>query len=257
MFLQTLCSSSAGNSVLVAGKTSEILIDCGMSAKKLLSCLLSLGRDAKNLKGIVITHEHIDHIRGLAQLSKRLGVKVYAHKGTARALSSECGVGEIETFSEGEDFYIEEFKLQAFLLPHDTPVCAGYRITAEDEQKTLGFAADLGSVPETARRALAGCDAVYIESNHDLPMLMAGRYPYFLKKRISGSGGHLSNDAAAALCAELLKSGTKTFVLGHLSEQNNLECLAFETTNAALFPLRSSYELFVSPKREPGERIFI
>lgn len=254
-FLQTLCSSSSGNCILVSGKKTELLVDCGMSARKISQALLALGRDVGSLRGVVVTHEHIDHVKGLAALVKKYRLPVYAHEITAGILEREHGICGITAFRDGESFYIEEIALTPFLIPHDTPVCVGYRLTFEDEQKILGVAADLGRVTGTVRSAMMGANAVYLESNHDLSMLMTGRYPYFLKKRIAGERGHLSNDDCSSFCAELLQEGTEHFVLGHLSAQNNLEELAFETTNQRLMNFCTPYELKISPKYEIGRAV--
>ncbi len=255
--LQTLFSSSSGNSILVSGKNTDILIDCGTSAKKIADSLLLLGKDIRDIRGIVITHEHIDHVRGLAVLQKKYKIPIYAHEGTAKELLNTQQELTIQTFTEKDEFYIEDLKFSPFLTPHDTPVSVGFRVSFENEDRTLGIASDLGCITESIRQGLLCVDAIYLESNHDLNMLMSGRYPYFLKKRIAGDHGHLSNDACGCFCEELLKNGTEKFVLGHISAENNLEQLVFETANQHLAGFHEPYVLKVSPKYCAGEKVAI
>jgi phosphoribosyl 1,2-cyclic phosphodiesterase len=251
--LQTLFSSSAGNSILLSGKNSDLLIDCGVSARRIANKLTELGKDAKQLRGIVITHEHDEHIRGLFVLSKRLGIPVYAHRETAGALLRMGSVSDLTVFEEDVPFAVGDFVFTAFPTPHDTPVSVGFRIECPGGGKKIGVCSDLGHVTNAVRRALTGADAVYIESNHDLSMLMAGPYPYFLKKRISGENGHLSNDDCAELCRYLLQTGTERFLLGHLSAHNNLDALALQTTRAALCEEKSPFCLATAPKFSESE----
>ena len=246
--IRTIASSSAGNCVLISGKNIDVLVDCGVSAKSVEKALSEIEKDGKTIRAILITHEHIDHIKGLRAFQKKFGTEVYAHKETARILMEGNRTIHVKTFEENEVFAIEELTVKPFLTPHDTPVSVGFHLRFEDEQKTLGIATDFGCVTMEMQKALFGVDAVYMESNYDVEMLMSGRYPYFLKKRIAGEHGHLSNEDCSAFCEELFKGGTEKFLLGHLSAQNNLQELAFETTNQRLCRLRSKYLLQVAPQ---------
>ena len=232
----SLFSGSGGNSTYVGTADGGILIDAGVSAKRIETALSQRDIDPHTIRAVLVTHEHSDHIAGLRVLCKRYGWPVIASNGTLSAMV-ECN--NIETcrrmycMEDGQRVTIGNMQISAFATPHDSRESFGYRIT-EDGGKSIAIATDMGYITKTVTDAIAGVDLVHIESNHDLSMLRNGPYPYPLKQRIAGEGGHLSNNACAELLPRLLRSGAERFVLAHLSEENNLPSLARQTSAAAL-----------------------
>ena len=251
----TLSSSSRGNSVFISGGSTAVLVDCGVSYRRLRVMLHELGADVAGLAGILITHEHSDHISGLTTLLKRVNVPVYGSEETLRYLCANDIVpvsGTVIPISGA--MAIGELEVLPFDTPHDAAHSIGMRILLPDGRR-VGFATDLGHVTPQVQTHLTGCDLVYIESNYDPGMLFCSHYPYQIKQRINGSHGHLSNADCTAEISRLISCGSTRFILGHLSEQNNLPQLAAQTTRAALSEkgMRegSDYILSVARAREP------
>ena len=254
-----LFSSSKGNSVYLAGGGTSLLIDCGISPKQLSSALSAHGFDIRAVNGLLITHEHSDHIRGLNVLLKHTNIPLYASRGTLEYLIGQNLIpAHTDVFPVEGAFEIRDITLRAFPTPHDAPDSVGYRFSLPDG-RTAAVATDLGHVSETVHQNLLGCDLVMLESNYDRRMLECSSYPYILKRRIKSEFGHLGNEASAAEALFLAKSGTTRIVLGHLSEQNNLPEIAFETARAALGSggLRENvdYILKVAPPRDASDVI--
>ncbi len=230
-----LFSGSSGNASYLEAGNTRLLIDAGLSAKALLSALSSLGVDPATLNGILITHEHSDHIRGVGALSRKLDLPVYANAGTWAAMGGK--VGEVaarnqRVFRTGEDFYVRDVGVVPFAIPHDAAEPVGFSLLHGGRK--VAIATDLGHIQPGWLRAVSGADLLLIEANHDLRMLETGRYPQRLKSRIRGRNGHLSNaDCGKALC-ELAATGVGACVLGHLSHENNLPELAYQTVREAL-----------------------
>lgn len=233
-----LFSGSEGNCTYIGNADAGILIDAGVSAKRIEAALAARDIDPRRIAAIFVTHEHSDHIAGLKVLTKRYGMRVYATRGTMEALceSEKVAVGtacfalpadDVTTVTEGG------CAVTAFTTPHDSRQSCGYRIRTADD-RTVAIATDIGNMTPTVRAAITGCDLIHIESNHDIPMLCGGPYPDFLKQRILAATGHLSNPACAAELAALAKSGTTRFVLAHLSRHNNRPDLALATARGAL-----------------------
>ena len=241
----TLFSSSSGNSACLLCGDTGILFDCGKSARTVLARLREAGIDPGCIRAICITHEHSDHISALEVLSGKLGCPVYASEPVAEYLvrhtppRSELRVAESGGFEVGGIF------VRPFPTPHDAAESTGYIF--EHGGSRFGFATDLGFVPRDAAELLRGCEMVVLESNHDPHMLQAGPYPYSLKMRVAGPSGHLSNPDCAVFAADLVKSGTRTLVLAHLSEKNNMPELARQQTLSALRGLPAC-EVLVAPK---------
>lgn len=236
-----LASGSSGNSTFVTNGNVNILIDAGLSGKRIQSLLNSVGADAKNLSAIFITHEHSDHISGAGILSRRFDLPVYATPGTWAAMdnprSKSTYVGEIEKKNRkyiyyGEDFLLNGIVVHSFPIPHDASEPSGY--TVMDGKHKIAVATDIGSVTDAVMENIYGADAMLIESNHDTDMLMQGNYPIYLKKRIAGDYGHLSNVNCGLMLREIMSSRLKHIYLGHLSDENNLPEIAFETVSAIL-----------------------
>lgn len=233
MLLTTFASGSTGNCALVSAGGGNILIDAGISMKRIRENLSVSGLSPEHLSGILITHEHSDHINGLAMLTKYYAVPVYA-PGVLAGNLLRCVPGLeqcVRVIPVGEGFELGGMSVTAFHTPHDTDESVGYRI---ERGCALGFATDMGCVTEEAVCALRGCDAVLIEANHDTDMLVSGSYPPYLKRRILSPRGHLSNADCARLASDLADSGAKYIVLGHLSRENNTPELAYTTVYNAL-----------------------
>ena len=230
-----LFSGSSGNAVYVGCDAGHLLVDAGMSCARVLEELKRVGVNPADLGGLVITHEHIDHIRGAGVLSRKLDLPIYATPGTWAAMEDKLGaVAEknIRTFQTEQDFFIGGINVQSFPTPHDAAESVGYCFTVDG--KRFSVATDLGCVRDSWMNYVRGSDAVLLESNYDPDMLRAGRYPYDLKKRIMSRKGHLSNDDAGETAAELIRSGARQIVLGHLSKENNFPELAERSCICAL-----------------------
>lgn len=231
----TLYSSSSGNCTLVSDGETNILIDAGVSSAKICSSLCEAGVSPEDIDGILVTHEHSDHISGIRVFSSKFNTKVYANAKTmAHILKSAPGLsgGNACIITEASPFSIRSMKIKAFPTPHDSAQSFGYVV--ESEGKKYAVATDTGKITRSMLVNLAGCEAVLIESNHDEEMLKSGPYPYALKKRILSDSGHLSNKKCAWLATQLAIWGTKRIALGHLSEHNNTEEKAFDAAKTML-----------------------
>ena len=231
----SLYSSSSGNCTYIGCSSGGILVDVGVSAKKTENALKDIGVDPASIKGIFVTHEHSDHIKGIRVFASRYGIKVYASAGTLD------GMYAAGTFNSPVDAYIMPgggmecggMFISAFRTPHDSNESTGYVIQTPDSKK-LAVATDMGTITDKVANALTGCDLILLESNHDINMLRMGPYPYQLKERILSDYGHLSNDMCSDFSKHLVNAGTTRLILGHLSKENNMPSLAYETTKSAL-----------------------
>ncbi len=230
-----LFSGSSGNCTYIGTAEGGILVDAGVSAKRIETALRERDIEPHSIEAVFVTHEHIDHISGLRLLTKRYGWRVYASCGTLEAIADTrplepqtvCEViGETGVCAAG-------MEIRPFATSHDSRESLGFRITLPGGRR-VAVATDTGVMTDTVRAALSGCDLVHIESNHDVRMLENGPYPYYLKRRILADTGHLSNDACAAELTALAQNGTTRFVLAHLSRENNLPEIAYMTAQAAL-----------------------
>ena len=231
----SLFSSSSGNATFLGNGDRGILIDAGISAKRIKEALIAREIDPNKIDGIFVTHEHSDHICGIRIIASTYKIPVYATEGTMSALE-ETGVinGKfpfeimpLEGVTAGDLF------VKSFSTPHDSRESCGYKITFPHGQKAV-VATDIGKITPTVEEALLGAELVMLESNHDIAMLQSGPYPYYLKRRILSDVGHLSNEACAEEAVKLIKKGTSRLFLGHLSRENNFPDLAYQTTLAAL-----------------------
>ena len=235
----TLYSGSGGNSVYIRMADTAILIDAGRSARALCQSLKSIGTDIGEIRAIFVTHDHHDHVSALEILSKKNEIPIHMTDRSATMYDRYPDspihsrlVRHTPLFEER----IGSLTVRSFPTPHDSRMSVGYRIEWETEEgiRSVGVATDIGYVTEEIREGLLGCEAVVLESNHDVDMLMQGPYPYDLKQRIRSRRGHLSNKECAALASELAIGGTKAFLLAHLSEENNEPSLALEETERAI-----------------------
>ena len=231
--IYTLFSSSKGNCCYIKYREDEILIDCGASARAIESALSRLGTGLDRITAIFITHEHTDHIGGLATVAKRYGIPIYAPEASCACIS--CRIPperSIIPLTAGKAVELKSLALCPIPTPHDAHGSVGFRIRAGEEK--IGYFTDIGHLSENILRGLSGCERVVIESNHDIDMLKNGSYPYSLKQRILGERGHLSNELCARLLPHLANHGTRSFMLAHLSEENNTAEAAYNESLASL-----------------------
>ncbi len=230
----SLYSSSTGNSGFLTAKGSGLLIDAGVSCKRILQALAENNIDCSCVKGMVITHEHSDHIKGLPILLKKLKIPVYGTDMTLQYLLNNLSLPvDAKLIPIDKPTEIASMQVTPFSIPHDCADGCGYKIETSDN-KVFAVSTDLGYVTEEVKSNMLKADAVVIESNYDIDMLKVSSYPYMLKQRISGKEGHLSNKDCAMLCAELVRNKTTRIVLAHLSRENNTPTLARDTTLSAL-----------------------
>ena len=232
MRLCSIASGSSGNCIYVGSDCAHVLIDAGISGRRVEAGLNSLELTGRDLDGILITHEHSDHIKGLGVLARKYGIPIYATGGTVDAMVRSGSLGKIpegifREIREDEPFLIKDLVMNPFTIPHDAAQPVGYRL--ECGEHSVGIATDLGKYNEYIIENLQNLDALLLEANHDIRMLQVGRYPYYLKQRIMGDRGHLSNENAGQLLCRLLHDNLKAVFLGHLSKENNYEELAYET----------------------------
>lgn len=254
-----LFSGSTGNSTYISTSKGAFLVDAGHSCKQLCKAVENIGGDISDIRGIFITHEHSDHIKGLKTLVKNLKIPVFATKETLEACIKSDVIpagAKLVVFDENTvDF--GEIAVERFSTSHDCEGSSGYKFFLPDG-KNIAVCTDLGIMTEEVRQSLSGCDTVLLESNHDIQMLKKGPYPPHLKVRILSDKGHLSNEACAAELPLLLKKGLKRIILGHISQKNNLPMLASSATRAALMDIGAQrdkdYLLFVA-KPDKNEAI--
>lgn len=232
MRLCSIASGSSGNCIYVGSERAHVLVDVGISGKRIEQGLNSLDLTGKDIDGILITHEHSDHIKGLGVIARRYQVPIYTTGGTVDAMQRSSSLGKMpegifHEIREDEPFTIKDLTINPFTTPHDAAQPVGYRF--ECGSQSVGIATDLGKYTEYIVEHLQNLDALLLEANHDIRMLQVGKYPYYLKQRILGDRGHLSNENAGRLLCRLLHDNLKAVFLGHLSQENNYEELAYET----------------------------
>lgn len=232
MRLCSIASGSSGNCIYVGGENTHLLVDTGISKKRVEEGLKALDVKGEELDGILITHEHIDHVQGLGVLSRKYEIPIYATKGTLEGIQKISSIGKMPEglFHEiqvDERFQIGDVEIQPFAISHDANEPSGYRI--ENGKKAVAVATDLGKYDSYIVENLKNLNALVLEANHDLKMLEVGPYPYPLKRRVMGDRGHLSNELSGRLLCDILHENLQHVVLGHLSKENNYEELAYET----------------------------
>lgn len=232
MRLCSIASGSSGNCIYVGSGDTHLLVDTGISKKRIEEGLAELDIKGEELSGILITHEHTDHIQGLGVFSRKYEVPIYATVGTIAGIQGCGGLGEIpkrlfRTIVTDTPFTIGDLNVKPFAISHDANEPTGFRIEKED--KAVAIATDLGMYDEYIIDNLKGLNAVLLEANHDIHMLEVGPYPYYLKQRVLGNHGHLSNELSGRLLCNILHNKLKHVILGHLSKDNNYPELAYET----------------------------
>lgn len=237
MKMMTIASGSSGNCTYVGSENTGILVDVGVSKKKISDALRDVDRTFTDINGIVITHEHIDHIRGLGVISRAYGIPIYATEATIEEIKYTTSLGTLDyelfhSIKPDEPFMVGNIEVRAHSTWHDAadPVC--YSLLCGE--KKIVVATDMGGYDGYMVQALKDADALLVEANHDIRMLQVGPYPYSTKQRILSSYGHLCNEAGGKLIRAVLNDHIKTIFLGHLSKENNLPELAYAAVAAEL-----------------------
>ena len=264
MQLYSIASGSSGNCISLGEEDGGILIDAGISRKRIVTGLERKGLSLDDIKAIFITHEHSDHISGLGPVLRKNPIPVYATADTVSAIWEKTNMNNISpelfhSIRPEEEIEAGEMLVRPFSISHDAvdPVC----YTVEKQGKRAAVATDMGCFDDTIIRVLGQCDSVLIEANHDINMLQVGPYPYSLKMRILGNKGHLSNTSCADLIKEILHKDLKHLVLGHLSRENNFPQLAYRTVLDELEKTETwgtlDTRLMVASRDEPTELLKI
>lgn len=254
--LTTLASGSSGNCTLLSGGGAHVLVDAGISCRRICTALRALGLEPGRLSGVLVTHEHTDHIAGLATLTRQFHLPVYTSPGTARVLSRRIAALEdvLRTCAPGGTFSLGGLEVETFPTLHDAAEPMGYAVSHGSRKAAV--VTDLGLVTEAVRAGMSGAQLVMVEANHEEDWVLAGPYPYRLKQRILGDHGHLSNEAGAILARSAVERGAHTVVLAHLSAENNTPERAHAAAQTLLAPYgvcsEEGVRLAVAPRAEPG-----
>ena len=232
MRLCSIASGSSGNCIYVGDDQTHLLVDTGISKKRIEEGLSKLEIKGDELEGILITHEHVDHIQGLGVFSRKYEIPIYATPGTIEGIRNCKSLGKLpegllHEIEIDHPFSLGTLNIDPFAISHDANEPSGYRF--EQDGKKIAVATDLGKYDEYTVENLKDLNAVLLESNHDIHMLEVGPYPYYLKQRVLGDRGHLSNELSGRLLCDILHDNLKHIVLGHLSKENNYAKLAYET----------------------------
>lgn len=260
MQITTLASSSSGNCSLVSEGDTHILIDAGISFKRIKLALCTLGIEPRDLSGVLVTHSHGDHVKGLQTFTKHVSAPIFA---TEQTLSHVAGFAapttELCPLTPGEVMSVGDMSFYPFCTSHDAPGSVGFAVT--NGTRKLVFATDLGIVTQQVYDAAVRADLAVIESNHDLQMLKCGFYPPPLKRRIMSDRGHLSNLAGATFALDIARTGARKIILAHLSHENNTPRLAYECARErfekAGAELDGDVTLAVAPRDEVGETYIV
>lgn len=254
MRVTVLGSGSAGNATLVEAGGARLLIDAGFSGRDLERRLLDVGVQPKDVHGIVITHDHGDHTRGMGVLARRHDIPLFLTEKTRAACATLLnGREDVRTYRSSEPFAVGMLEVRPFLTVHDAADPVAVTVADRATGARLGIATDLGRPTAAVRAQLARCDMLILEANHDDALLWTGPYPWSVKQRIASSHGHLSNRAAAELARELYHPALLNVVLAHLSEHCNDGALAADAVGASLARLRYRGALSVAPQDAPME----
>lgn len=227
----SLYSGSSGNSIFIASDNAKVLIDAGLAGKKIDDALKHIGEESSSIDGIFITHEHIDHIKGVGVLSRKYDIPIYANDNTWVVMEKNIGKikeHNIRIMDRRSSITINDLEIRSFNIPHDAIAPVGYTVSYAG--KNASVVTDFGVFTEEIRDNIIDSDIILLESNHDVNMLRMGPYPYKLKLRVLGENGHLSNEDCGSAIVSLLKNDKKKqIVLGHLSGTNNHPDLAYQT----------------------------
>lgn len=245
MRLCSIASGSSGNCIYVGTDDTHVIIDAGISGKRIEEGLNRIGLKTDEIDALLITHEHSDHIASVGVLARKYGIPMYATKGTIQGILQQKYLGAIDTslFNEiaaDNDFSINDICVRPIEVSHDANEPVAYRI--ENGKVSVGVCTDLGTYTDRIVEGFSGLDALFLEANHDVNMLQVGKYPYVLKQRILSDRGHLSNENCGRLLCRLLHDDMKSIMLGHLSAENNLAELAYEAVRLEIMMDECKYE---------------
>lgn len=258
MELCSIASGSSGNCIYVGTEKTKLLVDAGISCKRIESGLSQLDINPESIKGILVTHEHSDHISGLGVMQRRYHVPIYATAETFSAMARMKSLGRLDgslfhIIEPDQSFEIDDIVVNPFSISHDAANPVAY--TFDSDGHKIGVATDLGKYDDYIIKNLENSELLLLEANHDINMLQVGAYPYVLKRRILGDRGHLSNDNCGRLIKNLLHDKLKQIYLGHLSKENNFPDLAYETVKYELEQSDSPHRnvlITVANREEPS-----
>lgn len=264
MEIFTIASGSSGNCICVGDSSGRFLIDCGISGKRIVEGLLAHDIDMADIKAIFVTHEHRDHIAGLGVVARRYHIPIYLTRNTKNCIQSQKLIGEVEDtlfheIDRQQPFVVLDYKVVPIPISHDAAEPVAYCF--EKDGRRAAILTDLGVYDESIIVALQGVHFLLVEANHDLRMLETGVYPYPLKRRIAGDGGHLSNEACGKLLTHVLHKDLSHILLGHLSEENNFPDLALESVKMEITmsdaPFRAKdFNIEVAPRNEVSKMYY-
>lgn len=266
MRLCSIASGSSGNCIYIGSDETHILIDVGISCKRIVAGLSQLEVAPENVSGILITHEHSDHINGLAVMAKKFHIPIYTTRGTANAILAHKTIGknlDTELFhliKADEHYEIGDLNIHPMTISHDAAEPVAYRVSCGETK--IGVATDIGVFTDYTIAGLQGMNAILLEANHDVNMLQVGPYPYYLKQRVLGNRGHLSNENSGRLLKQIAHENLQAVMLGHLSKENNLPELAYETVRVELMDSEMlgktwDFPIYVAKRDEISEIINI
>jgi phosphoribosyl 1,2-cyclic phosphodiesterase len=265
MRLLSIASGSSGNCIYIGDDNTHILIDAGISKKRIEEGLNTIDLTLRDLDAVFVTHEHIDHIGGLGVLTRKCTAPVYATKGTLNGIFQTASLGKLEKeqfveIEENHPVVIGDITVDSMKISHDANQPVAYRFFRQEQK--IAIATDLGTVTEENEEKLKGMDAILLEANHDVNMLQVGPYPYYLKQRILGNTGHLSNENAGRLLSRIVHDDMKYICLGHLSKENNVPALAYEAVRLEITmgdnPYQASdFRIDVAKRNAPSQVVTI
>ena len=257
----SLYSGSSGNSLFVETSNTKILVDAGVSCKKIENALEDINVDPTSLDGILVTHEHIDHVQSLGTLSKKYDLPVFVNQETLDAMPKQkdkIAEKNVKLFKVTENFSIGDLEIKPFSIPHDAANPCGFNILKEN--KKISIATDIGHMTKNILNNLEESLFIMLEANYDPEILKCSSYPFNLKTRISGPTGHLSNELAGKTITHLLQSGLKNAMLGHLSKESNFPELAYQTVVDELISNGTNldnFNLSIASRDVPGKLLNI
>ena len=265
MRILSIASGSSGNCIYAGTDDTNILIDAGISNKKIEEGLREAGISGSNIDAVCITHEHSDHIKGIGVLARKYNLPIYGTKATLEAVQSDISTGSVprelfHVIHPDDEFRVGSVTLHPFHIYHDAADPVGYRVT--DGKSAFAVATDLGHYDDYIISNLENLNAIILEANHDIHMLEAGSYPYRLKRRILSDSGHLSNENCGRLICRILNDDLKYILLGHLSKENNYPDLAFEAVRCEIAQDECPYspdelQIIVAKRDTPSELYII
>ncbi len=263
MRMMSIASGSSGNCIYIGSDNTHILIDAGVSRKKIAEGLKKADLSMADISAIFVTHEHIDHTKGIGVISRKDNTSVYSTQGTIDGIFGTSSLGEMDrslfhSIRPEEDILLNDLRIHPFSVSHDANDPVAY--TVECGNRKMGIVTDLGFYDSYIVDQMQGCQAMLVEANHDINLLQVGSYPYHLKQRILGNKGHLSNETSGKMISQLLNDNVQDIFLGHLSKENNYDKLAFETVRLEIDMGENDYKandfrIEVAHRSEPSRII--